>query len=131
MNSYYCLFRKLDGSILSVLSGTEGQVKLSLEVGLGLAPCDETVSDITHWVDLSDHKRVVREKTPLNTEHTVNGLRVAFHHLPPETTADVEELSLITDAGDTVIEFDIPGTYQIQFRPPPQYLDTELEVTVG
>ncbi len=118
------------GRINRLYTGPEQEVHLQhtgkfLEVG-------EEVIDDTHYVDLhSDFDPIIRGKIPLSAEYIDDGLAVVFPSLPAGTRAEVQGLELISDGEPTIIEFDVPGTYEVQFYPPPQWRDEVLEVTVG
>lgn len=127
----YAVFEKSTGVITRVIQGPKSVAVLQHTEGCGLVLCDESVLDTTHWVDQSGHARKVREKRPLDTTNTVDGLVVTLPAIPAGTHVDVDGHILIVDEAPTEVEFDVPGTYLIQLYPPPQYQDTELEVTVG
>ena len=94
-------------------------------------PCGDHVADDTHYVDISGAEPEIRIRQDMVVDPIQDGLSVVFSELPAGVEVHAGGVTSITDGSPFEIEFDIPGTYLIQFRPPPQYLDTELEVTVG
>lgn len=94
-------------------------------------PCEDHVADDTHYVDLSGAEPEIRGRMAMTVEPIQDGLSVVFIELPAGVEVQAGGVTAVTGGGPFEIEFDVPGTYLIQFRPPPQFLDTELEVTVG
>jgi hypothetical protein len=94
-------------------------------------PCDETVSDETHYVDTTQETVQIFKKQELDITYITNGLETLFTQLPINTLVKSEGLSVISDEQGVTIEFEIPGTYKIEFQPPPSYATKRMEVTVG
>lgn len=105
--------------------------QLEKQVGAGSALYDVgAVSYKTHYVDIADDL-AIKERAPLDINSQLDSLTVSITGVPSGSRVEVGIDSLEADGGVTEIEFDIPGTYKISIFPPAQFLDTELEVTVG
>lgn len=126
----YAIFDKSTGEILSNYFGPPKTVSDQLSAGLGAAPCDESVTDTTHWVDQSGHKRVIREKAPLEPSVSTDGLTVTLIDLPEGLSVSVMGELAITDEEPLEIEFELPGTYTIELSGLVPYLAQALEVSV-
>lgn len=92
-------------------------------------PCDESVRDDTHYVDVDAGE--IQPKRPLETHQGVDGLTVTLMGLPAGLAVATNNMETVTDDQPLVIEYDLPGTYTVRFSGHVQYLDHEMEVTVG
>ncbi|MBS3670208.1 hypothetical protein [Vreelandella boliviensis] len=90
-------------------------------------PCDDDVSDTTHYAD-SEH--VIHAKRPLEFELTTEGLTVMLSGLPTGVNVETNGLDTVTDEDPLEITYDVPGAYEIKLSGHVEYLDTSLEVTV-
>ncbi|WP_062359640.1 hypothetical protein [Vreelandella aquamarina] len=89
--------------------------------------CDEEVTPATHYVAAQR----AEAKAPLPIRHFVSSLSVTFEELPEGIKVETNGMETVTDNEPLVIEYDVPGTYTISFSGLVNYLDHELEVTVG
>lgn len=109
---------KPNGEIISVVSGGFQYVPVSEEL---------EVSDVTHYVS----EGAVIEKGDYNLSHDIVDLEVTFVGLPESLKVETNGMETVTDSEPLVIEYDVPGTYTINFSGLVNYLDHEMEVTVG
>lgn len=93
--------------------------------------CDGAVSDETHYVDTAQADSPIHKKQKLDTEYSVSNLEVHFSGLPIKTSVISEGMSVISDERGVTLEFEIPGTYKIEFHPPLNYMTDSIEVTLG
>lgn len=125
----FCLYDPVSGEILGLM---ESPVVEHVEAqGLPYLSAGEDVSDEIHFVDLSSTPPSIVNKQVLDVGTSVTGSSVTLTGLPDGTLVSTEGLEGFPDNGELEIEFDIPGVYRIELFPPPQYLGTSLEVTIG
>ncbi|MGP9590741.1 hypothetical protein [Halomonas sp. AOP42-B2-16] len=105
------------GEILQITSGPYRYVA-----------CDDTIDDSAHYVDV-DNNFYLKELIAL--DKNVDGLAVTFAGLPEGLEVKTNGVDTITDSAPLVIEYDVPGTYTISFSGLVNYLDHQMEVTVG
>ena len=117
-NLYFYALAMSDGRIRGVTKGPYLYVR-----------CDETVDDVTHYLDVSTGE--IHLKQALDFELTINGLSATLEGLPAGLTVEANGMEADTDGESMSIEFDIPGTYSIHLTGLVKYLDQVLEVTVG
>lgn len=120
------------GRMHSVITADETQIREApIEEGMARIELDgdEFHGDID-GVFVDTNTGDIRERISVDMAHSIEGLSVTFHALPSGLILRVGGEEMIADGDDTV-EFDAPGTYEIQLYPPPQYRDEVLEVTVG
>lgn len=91
--------------------------------------CDETVNDVTHYVDVATGE--IQLKQALEFELSTDGLTATLTGLPEGVTVATNGLDTDTDGDPLVITYDVPGTYEITLSGHVEYLDHDLEVTVG
>lgn len=91
--------------------------------------CDEQVSDVTHFYNTSLGK--LELKAALNPKIITKGLKVTITGIPSGLKVETNGLSTLTDDLPLVIEYDIPGKYEIILSGRVEFLDRTLEVTVG
>lgn len=121
----FCFF-DVEGNITSTLNAPSEEYA-TLQGG-DFLECDESVSDVTHYVDVVSG--VVETKKPLNTSHAVVGLEVQFYSLPPELTVRVGKATAVTEGGGDSVEFEDSGTYMVELSGLPEYMDETLEVSI-
>ncbi|QKS24586.1 hypothetical protein [Vreelandella titanicae] len=90
--------------------------------------CDDDVSDITHYYNTDTSQ--IELKYELQYTLSTNGLEVTISGLPENLHVQTNNLNTMTDEEDLVIEYDIPGTYTIEFSERVEYLDTTINVEV-
>lgn len=120
-------FYDTDGRITTLLTApSKGFADLQdgdyLEVG-------EEVSPDSHYIDLEVGE--CKPKTVLSPQIVVEGLTATLEGLPAGLNVTSNQMSTVTDDSALVISYDTPGLYQVEFRDNVEYLDHELEVTVG
>lgn len=91
--------------------------------------CEEDVTDITHYYDEQAHEIV--HKKSLQIDVDIKQLTVTVAGLPTNLTVETNNMSTITDNTPLVIDYDISGTYTITLSGHVEFLDHEMEVTVG
>lgn len=129
--SRYALFYS-NGEIEAVITIPHDQLKAQKTGGKNaISIGKKSVSDTTHWVEFSSGRAKVKKKTNINSKYKVDGLSLSFKDLPAGTRVATGGGEAISDEQGVSIEFDVPGIYAIWFYPPPQYLNTNLEVTIG
>lgn len=116
--SYSYAMADLNGQIFQITTGPYLYIE-----------CDETVSDDTHYIDVSTGE--IKEKLTLTLNKTIEGLTVTIFGLPAGLTAATNSMETVTDGEPLVVEYDIPGNYTITLTGRVEYMDHELEVTVG
>ncbi|QPI64471.1 hypothetical protein [Vreelandella venusta] len=108
---------------------TDGAIVRTLTTPHGYIECDDTVSDATHYVDVDTLE--VKQKRSLEPQLSVDSLVVTLTDLPAELTVTTNDVETITDGEPLTINYDVPGTYEIRLCGLIEYLDENLEVTVG
>ncbi len=111
-------FVSVDGRIESIISGPMRYIE-----------CSSETMDTTHYFD--NTAGVIREKEALNYQQNTRGLVVTFEGMPSGVKVETNGMETMTDDQPLVIEYDVPGTYTISFSGLVNYLDHEMEVTVG
>lgn len=106
-----------DGAILQITHGPYRYIK-----------CAEYVTDDTHY---ADEASVIHEKRPLTFDETVDGLTLTLSGLPAGLRATTNGMETVTDDEPLVIEYDVPGAYEIKLSGHVEYLDRVEEVTIG
>lgn len=91
-------------------------------------PCDESVSDTTHYVDAETHE--IKAKRALEIHQGISGLTVTLAGLPAGLRVQTNGMETVTDDDPLVIEYDVPGTYQLRLTGHIEYLAHAQEVTV-
>lgn len=109
-------------AIVNHLGGIEGVVSGPSRY----IECAEGVEDTTHFFDGE-----IKEKMKLSFTTEKVGLEVSFDGLPEGLRVETNGMETVTDNEPLVIEYDVPGTYTINFSGLVNYLDHEMEVTVG
>lgn len=106
-----------------------GEILRTEKVAYQYIECDETVDDVSHYYDLENKSLEYKEKLyPLVVGE---GLTLNISNLPEGLKVETNGMGTITDNEPLVIEYDVPGTYTISFSGLVNYLDHEMEVTVG
>lgn len=105
------------GQIMQVVNGPYRYIK-----------CTGNVMDNTHY---ADEAGVIHEKRPLTFDETVDGLTLTLSGLPAGLRATTNGMDTVTDDEPLVIEYDVPGTYEIKLSGHVAYLDRVEEVTIG
>tara|TARA_R110001583_G_scaffold18501_3_gene73544 strand:- start:5451 stop:5810 length:360 start_codon:yes stop_codon:yes gene_type:complete len=111
------------------MADSSGRILQTLSGPYSYTPCEEDVSDTTHYVDAGSD--VILAKSPLDYDFVVEELTVTVTGLPEGLSVSTNGLTTITDAEPLVINYDVPGTYTLRLRGRVEYLDEDLEVTVG
>jgi len=124
------IYNKASGAITRVVECHESLAKMQASEGEAHVAASEDINDVTHYVALKGGGAVVAKRQSLNTHYALEGLKVIFRALPAGLTLSSQGGSIITDGYD-VVEFDIPGTYEIKLFGLAGYLDETLEVTIG
>ncbi|MBT2772915.1 hypothetical protein J7J47_11845 [Halomonas sp. ISL-60] len=115
---YFYALAMSDGRIRGVTTGPYLYVR-----------CDETVNDVTHYVDVATGE--IQLKRGLEFELTTGGLTVTLTGLPAGMSVETNGTNTETDDAPLVITYDVPGTYAITLSGHVEYLDDTLEVVVG
>ncbi|WP_417861822.1 hypothetical protein [Vreelandella venusta] len=108
---------------------TDGAIVRTLTTPHGYIECDDSVSDVTHYVDVDTLE--VKQKRPLEPQLDVDSLIVTLAGLPAELAVTTNGVESITDGEPLTINYDVPGTYAIRLSGLVEYLDYDMEVTVG
>ncbi len=108
---------------------TDGAIVRTLTTPHGYIECDDSVSDATHYVDVDTLE--IKLKRRLELQLGVDSLIVTLTGLPAELTVTTNGVETITDGEPLTITYDVPGTYAIRLDGLVEYLDDNLEVTVG
>lgn len=119
------------GRITSIFSGPTDHIHLQPLEGesfIILGPLDE-VGDTTHYVKLPEEEAL--PKTPLTYTLDTTGLTATITGLPAEMKVFYQGQHIVTDDDPTEIEFELPGTYQLEMTGSVPHLDETLEVTVN
>lgn len=91
--------------------------------------CETHVNDVTHFYNLETQS--IEAKAELDLQVNVEDLAVTIHNLPANLKVETNDMEVFTDEEPLVIEYDIPGVYDIKLSGHARFLDLELEVTVG
>lgn len=111
-----------NGEITQVLSGSPLYVRVTN---------DSDVLDTTHYVDVETETVLPKRPIEATVEQGADPLSIALMGLPTGVTLSTNGISTVTTGDRQAIEYDIPGTYTISFSGLVNYLDHEMEVTVG
>jgi len=112
----------LKGEITQVLSGSPLYIRV---------PNDSDVLDTTHYVDVETETVLPKRPIEVVVEQGADPLSITLTGVPSGVTLSTNGMETKTDDQPLVIEYDVPGTYTISFSGLVNYLDHELEVTVG
>ena len=93
-----------------------------------MVPCDDAVSDTTHYVDLKT--TTVKPKLKQDIQVKRQGMSVNLNGLAEGTLVSVDGQALTAGRDAFEIEFELPGTYIIYLSDKVEYLDQALEVTI-
>lgn len=91
--------------------------------------CPADVDDAGFFYNAANN--TIEGKGALDTTHSINGLEVTFVGLPSGVSVETDSFVIQTDADPLIVEYDVPGTYTINFSGHVKYLDHTMEVTVG
>ncbi|MDW0357723.1 hypothetical protein Q8G38_00165 [Halomonas venusta] len=111
------------------ICGLNGEIKQIVTSPYYYIPCDSSVMDDTHYLDVE--KNEIRHKRAIDLKVSVSGLTVTIDELPIGLTVETNGFSAVTDSEPVAISYDVPGTYQIRLSGLVEYLDYTEEVTVG
>lgn len=103
--------------------------KYALYQAKDFVECAEYTTAENAYVDVATKE--LKEKESLSLNHDVAGLEVTFVSLPAGLKVETNNMETVTDDEPLVIEYDVPGTYTINFSGLVNYLDHEMEVAVG
>lgn len=106
-----------------------GEILRTEKVAHQYIECDETIDDVSHYYDLEN--KLLKHKEEVYPVVTEEGLTLNVSDLPEGLKVETNGMETITDNEPLVIEYDVPGTYTISFSGLVNYLDCEMEVTVG
>ncbi|MGP9417286.1 hypothetical protein ACT3R4_18060 [Halomonas sp. AOP7-E1-9] len=110
---------KQTGEILQVITGGFRYIEV---------PEEEDVHDTTHYIDISNDEIKAKQKIMIRSK--INGLSLTMSGLPSGLNVETNGMAIITDDEPLVIEYDVPGIYQVALSGRVDYLDEVLEVTV-
>lgn len=110
---------------------TAGTIVRTLTTPHGYIECDDSVSDATHFVDVDASPHIIKARQPLDLQISVDDLTVTVEGLPAELTVTTNGVESIADGEPLTINYDVPGTYAIRLSGLVEYLDYDMEVTVG
>ena len=105
------------GKILQVINGPYRYVK-----------CSVAVMDNTHYANEADE---IVEKQTLVVSVRTDDLTITLSGVPSGMTVKTNGMEAISDDEPLEIEYDLPGPYTVSLSGLVEYLDDEIEVTVG
>lgn len=119
---YKYVVSDLKGGITQVLSGSPLYIRV---------PNDSDVLDTTHYVDVETETVLPKQPLQFIVEYSDNSLSITLTGLPEGVTVSSNGMETVTDNEPLEITYDIPGNYTITLTGRVEYMDHELEVTVG
>lgn len=116
-----------EGGITMILEAPSK--KFALCQAKDFVECDDSVTYDEHYVDVQE--KAIREKRHIDAGYVSAGLALTLEGLPKGLNVVTNGVNTVTDNEPLIIEYDLPGTYTVRFSGHAQYLDHEMEVTVG
>tara|TARA_R110001599_G_scaffold133763_1_gene311365 strand:+ start:18604 stop:18957 length:354 start_codon:yes stop_codon:yes gene_type:complete len=108
--------------------GSDGSIKQILTTVDDFAKVDGSVSDTTHYIDTDSGQPKPKKKYEYQLDN--EGLVLTITGLPAGVNVNVGFIETVTDSEPTVIEFELPGHYQVALTGHHHYFDEDIEVTV-
>jgi hypothetical protein len=92
------------------------------------AKVDSSVSDTTHYIDTDSGQPKPKKKYKYQLDK--DSLALTITGLPAGVNVNVGFMETVTDSEPTIIEFELPGHYQVTLTGHHHYIDEEIEVLV-
>lgn len=108
--------------------GSDGSIKQILTTVDDFAKVDGAVSDTTHYIDIDSGQPKPKQKYEYQLDN--DGLVLTITGLPAGVNVNVGFIETVTDSEPTVIEFELPGHYQVALTGHHHYIDEDIEVSV-
>lgn len=107
---------------------SDGLIKQMLTTVDDFAKVDSSVSDTTHYIDIDSGQPKTKKKYEYQLGR--GSLTLTFTGLPAGVNVNVGFIETVTDSEPTIIEFELPGHYQVALTGHHHYIDEDIEVSI-
>ena len=83
--------------------------------------CEDHVNDVSHFYNIESG--IIEAKATLEPQIQLEGLMVTILNLPTSLKVETNTMETFTDEEPLVIEYDIPGVYDIKLSGHTRFLD--------
>ena len=130
MNANYAIYYRKTGAIDGVFKGASELAYLQRAQGYGVIQCPPETLDTTHYVDVSDWPRHVRQREALAPSVVVAGRTATVAGVPAGLEARIDGHVFETDGEPIDLTFDVPGTYRLTLDGV-RWLPTTVEIVIS